>query len=154
MLRLSSLLLLAGALAGAAHAQEREWSLDGSDSEAYLIFGVPDSDDVGVSLWCPMGKDLVHLYLPLPTSDVPKGADKSMPVTVSAGELTVTLRGKADLNPEAEVSSVEAELAANNPLVGAMKTADRFSVKAGSVDVVFPLYDAAVEDLVDLCKKR
>lgn len=46
--------LAAGSLVcSPAKAQEREWSLDASDQEAYLIFGVADSDDVGVSLWCP-----------------------------------------------------------------------------------------------------
>ena len=52
MHRSLALLLALGLASGAAHAQERDWALDASDQEAYLIFGVSDTDDVGVSLWC------------------------------------------------------------------------------------------------------
>ena len=47
--------LIAAATASTA-AQERQWTLDASDEDAYLIFGVPESDDVGLSLWCPIQK--------------------------------------------------------------------------------------------------
>ena len=33
-------------------AQERIWTLDQTDAEVYLVFGVPETDDVGVSFWC------------------------------------------------------------------------------------------------------
>lgn len=42
MLRPLPLVLALGLLAGAAHAQEREWTLDASEEDAYLIFGVPE----------------------------------------------------------------------------------------------------------------
>ena len=90
MLRRHSLILalglMAGAAAGAAQAQEREWSLDVSEEEAYLIFGVPDTDDVGVSLWCPVGKGVVRLYLPVPTAEISKAEDNAAPLTITAGD--------------------------------------------------------------------
>ena len=139
--------------AGAACAQEREWVLDASDEDAYLIFGVPDSDDVGLSLWCPVGKGVVNLFMPVPTSAVPKNRDKATPITVTAGAQTVTFRGKAEINPEAAVSSVEAEIDAAHPLFTAMREADRFTVKTGENAVVFPLYEADLDGLLTLCKK-
>lgn len=154
MLRRLPVIFLLGFMAGAAHAQEREWALDASDEEAYLIFGVPDTDDVGVSLWCPVGKGLVNLYLPMSTSEIPKSNDKSAPLTVTAGAQTVTFRGKADVNEEGAMSSVEAEIAVDHPLIKALLTADRFSVTSGAVEAVYPLYDADVEGLLELCKKR
>jgi len=154
MLRRLPLILALGFMAGAAHAQEREWSLDASDEEAYLIFGVADTDDVGVSLWCPVGKGVVNLYLPVPTDHIHRTADKSAPLTVTAGKETVTFRGKADINREAAVSSVETEIAMDHPLIAALEKADRFTVKSGGVDAIFPLYDADVEGLLDLCRKR
>lgn len=154
MRRLLPLTLLIGLVAGTAHAQEREWSFDSNDEEAYLIFGVPDSDDVGVSLWCKAGRGSVNLYLPVPTADIQKTADKSAPLTIMAGKETVTFRGKADINVEGTMSSVEAEIALDHPLVAALRTADRFTAKSGPVEVVFPLYDAELEDLLAICKKR
>ncbi len=140
-------------MAGAAHAQEREWTLDASEEDAYLIFGVPDSDDVGLSLWCPIGKGVVNLFVPVPTDKLPKSAEKAAPVTVTAGKESATFRGKADVNPEAAVSSIEAEIAAEHPLIAAMRKEDRLIIGVGGTEVVFPLYNASLEDLLSLCAK-
>ena len=72
MFRPLSTFIALAMLAGTAHAQEREWVLDTSDEDAYLIFGVPDSDDVGVSLWCPIGRGVVNLFVPRPTEELRK----------------------------------------------------------------------------------
>jgi hypothetical protein len=154
MFRLFLPLVAIGFLAGAAHAQEREWSLDASEDDAYLIFGVADSDDVGLSLWCPVGKGVVNLFLPVPTSQMPKSKDKAAPLTVTAGKETATFRGKADINREAAVSSLEAEIAVDHPLIAALKDADRLTIKTGTAEIVFPLFDADVEGLLALCKKN
>jgi hypothetical protein len=152
MLRFSLLFAL-GLLAGSAHAQERDWMLDASEEDAYLIFGVPDSDDVGVSLWCPIGKGSVNLYLPVPTQLLEKNNDKAAALIITAGKESATFRGKTDINRQAAVSSIEAEIDASHPLIAALVTADRFSVKAGGADLIFPLYNANVEDLLALCRK-
>jgi len=153
MLRRLSMLFALGLLAGAAHAQERDWMLDASEEDAYLIFGVPESDDVGVSLWCRIGKGAINLYLPVPTKLMPKKTDGAAPVTVTAGKQTDTFRGKADINREAAVSSIEAEIASDHPLIAALQEADRFTVKAGGAEIVFPLYNADLEGLLALCRK-
>jgi hypothetical protein len=153
MFRRLLMLFAIGLLAGAAHAQEREWMLDASDEDAYLIFGVPESDDVGVSLWCRIGTGTVNLYLPVPTRQMPKTKDGAAPLTITAGKETATFRGKADLNRQADVSSVEAEIAGDHQILTALLDADRFSVSAGGSDVVFPLYNADLADLLTLCRK-
>jgi hypothetical protein len=152
MLRLSLLLAL-GLLAGSAHAQERDWMLDASEEDAYLVFGVPESDDVGVSLWCPIGKGSVNLYLPVPTRLLEKNKDKAAPLTITAGKESATFRGKADIYQQAAVSSIEAEIDVDHPIITALVTVDRFSVKAGGAELVFPLYNADVKDLLTLCRK-
>ena len=127
--------------------------LDASEEDAYLIFGVPDSDDVGVSLWCPIGKGSVNLYLPVPTRLLEKNNDKAAALIITAGKESATFRGKTDINRQAAVSSIEAEIDASHPLIAALVTADRFSVIAGGADLIFPLYNANVEDLLALCRK-
>jgi hypothetical protein len=157
MMRLVPFVLALGFMAGAAHAQERAWTLDASDEDAYLIFGVPESDDVGVSLWCPIGKGVVNLYLPVPTDTLARNAeaakDKAAPLTITAGTETVTFRGKADLNRESAFSSLEAEIEVQHPLIAALTKEDRFTVRSGDTDIVFPLYEADVEGLLALCRK-
>ena len=142
-----------GLITGQALAQEREWSLDASDQEAYLIFGVADSDDVGVSLWCRTKKDMVNLYVPRPTAELQQISRRKVPMTVTAGGETATFGARIDVNPESPYSSVEVEMAVDNPLLKAMEKSDRFSVKINAEELVFPLYDADVTCLVALCRK-
>lgn len=153
MHRFLALVFALGLVTGEALAQEREWTLDASDQEAYLIFGVPDSEDVGVSLWCPTKKGVVNLYVPRPTGELRKLDRHRVPMTVTAGSETATFAGKIDINPDSPSSSVEVEMPVDNPLLKAMLKADRFSVKVNAQDVVFPLYDADVAGLLDLCRK-
>ena len=153
MHRSLALLLALGLASGAAHAQERDWALDASDQEAYLIFGVSDTDDVGVSLWCRTRKDMVNLYVPRPTVELEQLGRRKVPLTVKAGEETATFAGKIDLNRGYPSSSVEVEMPVDNPLLKALEKADRFSVKIGDQEVVFPLYNAHVTTLLGLCRK-
>jgi hypothetical protein len=153
MHRFLALVLALGLASGAAHAQERDWALDASDQEAYLIFGVADTDDVGVSLWCRTRKDMVNLYVPRPTAELERLNRRKVPLTVKAGEETATFAGKIDLNRGYPSSSVEVEMPVDNPLLKALEKADRFSVKIGDQEVVFPLYNADVTTLLGLCRK-
>ena len=153
MHRSLAFLLALGLASGAAHAQERDWALDASDQEAYLIFGVSDTDDVGVSLWCRTRKDMVNLYVPRPTAELEQLSRRKVPLTVKAGEETATFAGKIDLNRGYPSSSVEVEMPVDNPLLKALEKADRFSVKIGDQEVVFPLYNADVTTLLGLCRK-
>lgn len=154
MFRRLPLFIALGLIAGAAHAQEREWTLDASEEDAYLIFGVAESDDVGLSLWCPVGKGVVNLFLPVPTAQMPNGKDKAAPLTLTAGKETATFRAKADINREAAVSSLEAEIAVDHPLVAALRDADRITINTGKAEIVFPLYESDIDGLLDLCKKK
>ena len=153
MHRFLALVFALGLVTGEALAQEREWTLDASDQEAYLIFGVADSEDVGVSLWCPTKKGVVNLYVPRPTGELRKLGRHRVPMTVTAGSETATFAGKIDINPDSPSSSVEVEMPVDSPLLKAMLKADRFSVKVNAQEVVFPLYDADVANLLDLCRK-
>lgn len=153
MLRSLAYLVLLGWLAVTAHAQEREWLLDAGSEEAYLIFGVPDTDDVGVSLWCPLKKGLVNLYLQRPAEELSKLKAREVALKVSAGSETVTFRGKLDVTPEAAAAVIEVEMPATHPVLAAMRDADRLSIEIGRHTLVFPLYSADVAGLIDLCSK-
>ena len=153
MHRSLAVLIALGLASGAALAQERDWALDASDQEAYLIFGVAETDDVGVSLWCRTRKDVVNLYVPRPTAELEALNRRKAPLTVKAGEETATFAGKIDLNRGFPSSSVEVEIPVDSPLLKAMETADRFSVKVEAQELVFPLYNADVSALLGLCRK-
>lgn len=145
--------ILASALAAAATpalAQERQWNLDVADQDAFLVFGVPESDDVGVSLWCKLGSKSVRLFTPVPAGKVADG--KQVSFTAKVGNASFPLRGVAAANKESGVSSVEAELKADAPLLKAMQTGDRLTLDVRGHSATFPLTDANVGDLLKLCQ--
>ena len=69
------LIILAALMLGPtlAMAQERIWNLDQTDQEAYLVFGVPETDDVGVSFWCTLQSGIVKFYVPETDPDLETG---------------------------------------------------------------------------------
>ena len=138
--------------AGACTAQEREWSLDASDLDAYLIFGVADSDDVGVSLWCPIRQGVVNIFLPDVGDNPANGSDMLM--TLMAGDQAAGFMGKTEQNPEADASSLETQVPADHPILSAMRQADRFRVKVNGDERIFPLIEADIAGLLDLCSKN
>jgi hypothetical protein len=44
-------------------AQEREWTIDSTQEDAFLLFGTPGTDDVGASFWCKIGGNKVKLFV-------------------------------------------------------------------------------------------
>ena len=138
--------------AGACAAQERQWSLDASDQDAYLIFGVADSEDVGVSLWCPVRQGVVNVFLPDVGDSPANGRDMLM--TLLAGGQAAGFMGKTEENPDAEASSLEAQVPADHPILGTMRKADRFRVKVNGDERIFPLIEADIAGLIDLCSKN
>lgn len=136
--------------AGVSYAQERQWTLDAGDQDAYLIFGVPDTDDVGVSLWCPVRQGAVYIFLP----KVPEVAAtvRQLTMTITAEDQSAEFAGKTEENLDAGLSSVEGQLPADHPIFKTLVKADRFHIKAGSVDEVFPLIEADLAGLIELCR--
>ncbi len=151
MFRVPLAVLLIAALSPSAAAQERVWSLDAGDEEAYLVFGVPETDDVGISFWCTMGTDEISIFVP--EADPAMVPEKTVHFTISAGETVARLEGKTHANEEAGTTSLEAKVSGGEPIFTALKGADRFKVKVGKEENVYPLIDADMAGLLKFCRK-
>lgn len=138
-------------LAAAAHAQERQWVLDATDQDAFLVFGVPESDDAGFSIWCTIQSGKAKIFLPEASSRLTLGKPGTMELV--AGDVSVKLQGETSTNEEAGTVSLEAEVETANPIFTAMEKADRLKVHVEGEEQVFPLIDADVEGLLKLCDK-
>ena len=150
--RLFISLLATAILAAPAAAQERQWSLDASGEDAYLVFGVPDSDDIGVSIWCPIQQGEVHVYLPETAENLGDGQKTAM--TISTDDMSINVEAALDAGQDGGTSSVEATLPDDSPIFASMLKADRFTIKVGSDETVFPLFEADLSGLMDLCRKN
>ena len=132
-------------------AQERIWNLDRTDQEAYLVFGVPETDDVGVSFWCILQSGIVKFYIPESDPDL-KLAD-SVDFELAIAAKTYPLKGKTSVNEEAGTISLETELKTADPIFSGLKEANYFAVKVGASNHVFPLGEADFSSLLEVCKK-
>jgi hypothetical protein len=137
-------------LSNTSLAQEREWQLDATDQDAFLVFGVPQSDDVGVSFWCRLGSKKLKLMAPIVGTRLKQGA--SIPVVVQIGGKDFAMIGRSAIGAKGTQDTVEAETPAEGPLVDALKTSDRFGVKVGAHQATYPLLNADLEGLLKLCR--
>lgn len=131
-------------------AQEREWSIDQTDKEAYLVFGVPATDDVGVSFWCKLQSDIVRFYA-RETDAKLKIADR-IPFVLEIPPKSFRLKGKTTVNEEAGSISLETELKITDPVFAALESADHFAIKVGHSKHVYPLLDADFPSFLRACK--
>ena len=138
-------------LSNVAVAQEREWQLDATDQDAFLVFGVPQSDDVGVSFWCKLGSKKLKVMAPVIKGRVKN--DSNIPVVVQVGGKDYALNGRTAIGAKGSEDSVEAETQAKGPLIDALQESDRFSVKVGGHEATYPLLDADLDGLLRLCRE-
>jgi hypothetical protein len=134
-----------------AWAQEREWTFDTADENAYLVFGVPDSDDAGVSFGCTLQSGEIRIFIPEAGDDLT--ADQKIKITLTVGDKTFIYDGLTTENEMSATTSAEAVMPATDALFGDLRKTDRFSVKTGKEENTFPLAGADFDSLVRACSK-
>lgn len=150
IVRVLSVLSLIAVLTASARAQERQWIFETGTDDAYLIFGVPETDDVGISFWCSAHSGEVRIFIP--EADPVMKPDRDVSFVVSVGEETFKIDGKTAANEMSDTTSIEAAVSATEPLFAALQKADRFKVVTGAVEHVYPLIEADVAGLIGLCR--
>ena len=133
-------------------AQEREWILDAADEDAFLLFGVPETDDVGVSLWCKIGSGKVKLFFPDGSPSLAPDIKADFKINIEGKEHV--LNGTTTANDMTGATSIEAELSADDGLFAELQKADRFRVVISSHSTIFPLIDAGLDNLLRLCRVK
>jgi hypothetical protein len=137
-------------LASSAMAQEREWSLDAADEDAFLVFGVPQTDDVGLSFWCKIGSGKISMFYPVTWTDLEEGKEREIQVNV--GGQTFNLSGKSAARTEAGAASLEIEIPAQSELIASAVKNDRLTLSVDKHRGVYPLTGANFEGLLRLCR--
>lgn len=132
-----------------ALAQERQWSLDATDREVFLVFGVPDTDDVGISFWCSLNTGKASLYLPLNAPILKSGQRADMKVSLD-GKI-FHLAGAAAKEGNEGRMTVEGSFRLKDKLMAALTNADSISVTVKNRTDTYPLTDADFEGFVNAC---
>ncbi|MGE0008477.1 MAG: hypothetical protein AB7S92_23220 [Parvibaculaceae bacterium] len=135
-----------------AWAQEREWIFDTAYEDAYLIFGVPESEDAGISFGCTLQSGEIRMFIPEAGDDLEP--DRQIKLTIRAAGKTFTYDGVTSSNQMAATTSAEAAIPADDPLFTDLRNTDRFAVKTGAEENIFPLDGADFEGLVGACGRK
>jgi len=147
--------VLAAVLACAAIpalAQEREWIFDTADEDAYLVFGVPESEDAGISFGCPLQSGEIRVFIPEAGEELKP--DQKIKLTINVGGKDFTYDAVTAPNEMAATTSAEAPIPAGDALFTELRKADRFTVKTGTEENTFPLEGSDFESLVRACSKN
>ncbi len=132
-----------------AFAQERQWTLDASDREAFLVFGVPDTDDVGFSFWCEIGKPKISIFAPVPHAVL--GSNKIIPIDLKIDDERFHIKAKTSQSSTSTASSVEAPVAPDGTVMKAVSKSQTISVQVFGHTASYPLIDADIAGLLRVC---
>ena len=139
------------ALTCPALAQERQWTFNTGEEEAYLVFGVPDSEDAGISFWCEMKSGQIRIFVPETSEELKPG--ETVKLEIKSDGQAYVYDAQVEANEEAGIPSVQAVTLASDLLFDVLGRNDRFSLKAGQHETIFPLMQADFPALVRVCAK-
>jgi hypothetical protein len=138
------------ALAQPALAQERQWTLDASDKQAFLVFGVPDTADVGLSFWCDIGSKKLSLFVPVAATTAKPGQHPDVKVTVEGKAFK--FKGDVEKDQASGLVNVESQFVPDSTFYKTVMNADTISVQVRSERRSYPLSDADFEGLNRACR--
>jgi hypothetical protein len=132
-----------------AHAQERQWRLDVSVEDAFLVFGVPDTDDAGFSFWCKIGSGTVSIFAPFDRSLIKR--DQTVPVELVIGDQVFKIKMKATLDINSKTGSIEGPVSVDGTVMKAVASGISISLSTLGHKASYPLIDADVAGLLRTC---
>ena len=130
-------------------AQEREWTLNASDKEAFLVFGVPDTDDVGISLWCEIGTNKFSVFVNNVAGRLKEGQSTTMLVDIDNKKFSV--KAKAAIDKLGLSKSLEGQIPSNDPILIAAKNGSTLKTTILGHTNTYPLIDADLTGLLRTC---
>lgn len=132
-----------------ALAQEREWILNASEKEAFLVFGVPDTDDVGLSFWCEIGKNKTSLFINGAPLQLKQNQSTNIKVTID--DKVFVVKAKAAVDRQGRRPSLEGQLRNDDPLLKAAQNGSVLKVTVLTQTTTYPLIDADFAGLQRTC---
>jgi hypothetical protein len=140
------------ALLSAAHyavAQEREWTLNASDKEAFLVFGVADTDDVGLSLWCEIGTNKLSVFVNNIGGQLKQNQSTNLAIEIDGKKYSI--KAKAAVDKLGRSQSLEGQIPSNDQLLKAAETGTTLKTTIQNHTNTYPLIDADITGLLRTC---
>lgn len=137
------------ATASTSLAQEREWTLNASDKEAFLVFGVPDTDDVGLSFWCEIGTNKFSVFVNNIAGRLKEGQSTNMSIEIDNQKFSV--KAKAAVDKLGLSKSLEGQIPSNSPILKAAENGSNLKTTILNHTNTYPLIDADFTGLLRSC---
>jgi hypothetical protein len=137
------------ATASISHAQEREWTLNASDKEAFLVFGVPDTDDVGISFWCEIGTNKFSIFVNNVEGPLKENQKADMVIEIDSQKFSI--KAKAAIEKSGRSKSLEGQIPGNSPILKAAENGSSLKTTVQGRTNTYPLIDADVTGLLRTC---
>ena len=132
-----------------AVAQEREWTLNASDKEAFLVFGVPETDDVGLSLWCEIGTNKLSVFVNNIAGQLKQNQSTTMAIDIDGKKFLV--KAKAAVDKLGHSKSLEGQIPSNDPLLKTAENGTTLKTTIQGHTNTYPLIDADIKGLLRTC---
>jgi hypothetical protein len=132
-----------------AFAQERQWSLDASEKEAFLVFGVADTDDVGLSFWCKIGSGKISIFATFDRDLIKKDQKADVQLLVDAEKFDIKMQ--ASIGSGSRTGSLEGPVSVDGTVMKAVEGSQSFRLTAFGHSATYPLIDADVNGLRHTC---
>ncbi len=130
-------------------AQERQWSLNALGPEAFLVFGVADTDDVGLSFWCKIGSGKISIFERFDREVIQKDQIAKVKLKVDAEVFDIKMQ--ASVSNDSKAGSLEGPVSVDGTVMKAVLHAQSFSLTAFGHTSSYPLVDAEVDGLLKTC---
>jgi hypothetical protein len=137
------------AISAPAHSQEREWKLDITDQDAFLVFGTPETDDVGLGFWCKLASNKIKLYVPNTGLKLKKGATTKIRFEMAGKHYDLRGSSAAD---ETFTKAIEVQFNVDDKLLKRLLDTDYISIRIGKKELNVPVMDADIEGLLKICR--
>ena len=138
-------------MATGALAQEREWVFMTNETDAFLGFGVPESDDSGITFSCTMLSGDIRMFIAEGRAQLVPG--NMIQLGLRAGGKDFNYRAEVLPNEEAGIPSLQAGLTPDDPLFTTLKSSDRFGIVIDGEAEMFPLAGSDFDSLLRVCRK-
>ncbi len=148
-MRLLFVFLALFATASTSLAQEREWTLNASDKEAFLVFGVPDTDDVGMSFWCEIGTNKFSIFVNNIAGQLKDGQRAEMAIEIDNHKFSV--KAKAAVEKAGRSKSLEGQIPSNDPILKSAESGSILKTTIQGHTNTYPLIDADFTGLLRTC---
>ncbi len=148
--RLIPIVALCGLLSTPALAQERQWNLQSTGKQTFLIFGVPNTDDVGFSLWCEVGKNQMSAFIT--ERQVPLKAGEKVSMLISIDGKQQALPGHVTKDAASGQLTVESKFGLKDTLISRLQTGQSVSISIKGHTTTLPFGEADFAGLLSACK--